>query len=724
MNAPLEGLLRPPVEYYSAFAYAATSILLVLAPDTVFLLPVIAIPAAIVTAVLSIVRYRSASRIARYHSALKFLPLWEVAPESIPFSNNVLFLGRGFQWTSLHTQRLYDANKPEHAHYREDSPMFTRIRQWELRVEHIAAFKSLSTLTSKSHWGPFPNPYAPRVDLGGYSHIHGVGILEGEIEVPMALGDRVGHTFVAGTTRVGKTRLLTLLAGQDIRRGDCVIVIDPKGDADLLKDLYQTAVAAGRERDFQVFHLGAPEHSVRYNPIGSVSRITEVSTRVARQLPGEGESASFREFVWGYVNAITSASAALGKRSDYRSLETYATDLEPLVVEYLEFCVDNAVRNGAHKTSNWKEIVTATSEETDEKGRPSLRIPRSMDTRKAYTVALLQYTQRTKLMTPVGDTLIGLFSYDPGYYRKLVASLLPFLAKLTTGAIGDLLAPDYHNTSDTRPILDWLSFIRQNGIVYIGLDALSDPDVAAVVGSTMFADLVSTIGTIYKHGYGYGLPGQSGPIKRHVRAHFDEFSDLIGADFVPMVNKGGGTGAVDGGGFSVTAYSQTLSDIEVRMGNAAKTGQVLGNFNNLIFLRVKEVATAEYLTTQLPEVTVLDSMLVTSASDVPDAGSSVMFRSSTEQRVSSRPVPLIQTSDIINLPKGQAFALLRGGQLWKLRLPMPAKSKLALPNYIEELAEQMSRRYRSTTEGFTTRRVWQDIQVVAPTNAFDFGEHQ
>lgn len=50
----------------------------------------------------------------------------------------------------------------------------------------------------------------------------------------------------------------------------------------------------------------------------------------------------------------------------------------------------------------------------------------------------------------------------------------------------------------------------------------------------------------------------------------------------------------------VTAYTQTSSDIEARIGNAAKTAQVQGNFNNMIMLRVRENRTAELLTTQLP----------------------------------------------------------------------------------------------------------------------------
>jgi DNA helicase HerA-like ATPase len=98
---------------------------------------------------------------------------------------------------------------------------------------------------------------------------------------------------VLGTTRVGKTRLAELLITQDIRRGDVVIVFDPKGDADLLRRVFAEAKRAGRAGDFHLFHLGYPQVSARYNAIGSFSRITEVATRIANQLPSEGNSAAF-----------------------------------------------------------------------------------------------------------------------------------------------------------------------------------------------------------------------------------------------------------------------------------------------------------------------------------------------------------------------------------------------------------------------------------------------
>jgi hypothetical protein len=49
------------------------------------------------------------------------------------------------------------------------------------------------------------------------------------------------------------------------------------------------------------------------------------------------------------------------------------------------------------------------------------------------------------------------------------------LEKLTSGKTAQLISPNYTDMSDPRPIFDWQQVIRKKGVVYIGLDALSDP---------------------------------------------------------------------------------------------------------------------------------------------------------------------------------------------------------------------------------------------------------
>ena len=62
--------------------------------------------------------------------------------------------------------------------------------------------------------------------------------------------------------------------------------------------------------------------------------------------------------------------------------------------------------------------------------------------------------------------------------------------------------------------------------------------------------------------------------------------------------------------------------------------------------------------------------LSSSATDAVKRGEQIAFTAQTQDRISVREVPLLQPADLTQLPKGQAFALIEGGQLVKLRLPL------------------------------------------------------
>ncbi len=315
-------------------------------------------------------------------------------------------------------------------------------------------------------------------------------------------------------------------------------------------------------------------------------------------------------------------------------------------------------------------------------------IPRNMIGREKRVIALEQYLGQVRNYDPVLDGLRSAVRYDRTYFDKIVASLLPLLEKLTSGKIAQLLAPNYADLTDPRPIFDWMQIIRKRAVVYVGLDALSDAEVAAAVGNSMFSDLVSVAGHIYKFGIDDGLPEAKADAKVPINVHADEFNELMGDEFIPMINKGGGAG------IQVTAYTQTLSDIEARIGNRAKAGQVVGNFNNLFMLRVRETATAELLTRQLPKVEVYTTTVVSGATDSSDIHGSTDFTSNTQDRISMSSVPMIEPSHVVGLPKGQCFALLEGGNLWKIRMPLPAPDPdEAMPEDLQQLAGYMRQRY-------------------------------
>jgi len=132
--------------------------------------------------------------------------------------------------------------------------------------------------------------------------------------------------------------------------------------------MYGTAKKAGRLDNFYCFHLGFPELSARYNPVSSFTRITEVANRIAQSLPGEGQSAAFKDFVWRYVNVIAQAMNGLGRKVDYEMIREYGQNIEPLVNDYMTMLAEKHDPEGYKSKVNWiKEAFKNTVSITPDK---------------------------------------------------------------------------------------------------------------------------------------------------------------------------------------------------------------------------------------------------------------------------------------------------------------------------------------------------------------------
>jgi conjugative coupling factor TraD (TOL family) len=653
----MEALLRPVVEFQVAATSIASSLIVALGPELLMLTPSVAYASAVLLAAYGGYWIYRGNTVLAYQYNLNRLKVYKLKSCEIPVSTDKLFLGKGFAWCERHTQRLHDTGRTRFA------PFVNRKSLW-------------------NRWRQLHNPKLVK-DLGGLPALHGVELKETDISLPSA--DRNGHLLCLGTTRVGKTRLLEILAAQDIRRGDVVIVFDPKGDGDLLKRVYAECRAANRLDDLVVFHLGYPEASARYNGVGQYSRITEVASRVASQLSGEGQSAVFKEFAWRFVNIVAKSMDALGRTPDYLNIQRHVNNIADLYVEYCEHLLA--------RTPDGLDRLDAREKSFSNPENPKASGP--MADHPARVRACYDLVAEMRIEDDVLEGLTSAFRYERSYFDKIVASLLPLLEKLTTGKAAELLAPDYLDTTDSRPIFDWRTVVNTGGVVYVGLDALTDAPVASAVGNSMFADLVSLAGERYKHGDGNGFDGKSTAMNRKICIHADEFNELMGDEFIPMINKGGGAG------LQVSAYTQTFSDIQAKVGSEAKTRQVAGNFNNIIMLRVKDIETAKLLTDQLPNVDVNNITFVSGYNDSSDTESNVDFTSRHEDRITTVSASMLEPHMVMKLPKGQAFALLEGGRLYKIRLPLPEQDEANADTPFDQVIKDMEARYRTSEAWWT-----------------------
>lgn len=670
----IENLLRPPVEYSSAIVSYIFTAACILAPYKLSMSPVVGFFFAGMFFCSGTYRFIQALKISIYHRSLKKLPRYISSLSKIKVSKHFLFMGKGFRWRETHTERLYSVRERKNEKYSTQSKIYSWIRNFEYQNENGKG-GFLAKLTAKDS---FFNPFRPYPDVGGEPALHGVGVNE-EKDVTMKLSNRYGHHIVVGSTRVGKSRKAEVYITQDIHRNkdDLIVIFDPKGDPDLLKRIYVEAEAAGRLSELMIFHLGFPEISCAYNPLDSFTRLTELSTRVTGSLPETGDSKAFKDYAWQFTNSFAKGMFFCGDVPNYQKIKQAFKRPDLLLINY---CDKFLTSQKIEYVSEVEMLLTQLKDRKQKKN--STRLPKAE--------AFIIFIRDKGIFDSTLEDLIYINQLDPEYFGKISSAIGPFLEKVTTGKVGEILSGAV-NGSD-KPVLDWVELYKRGGIVYIGLDALTDVEVGGAVGEASFAALTSMAGYIYKHDVDAGTPFTKEK-KRNVIVHADEFSDLIGPKFVPLANKSGGAN------FQLVLYTQTLSDIEVKLGNESKANQVITNINTIEFMRVQDEKTANLMVKKLPEVNVSTIMAVSGVNDNAGQGGTVGFVSSNEDRTSTQRVPMLQVADIAGLAKGQSFCLMDGNQLYKLRAPMPDKRDVsALPSTLLEVVQKMEVAYQSDVE--------------------------
>lgn len=667
----VEALLRPPVEWYSAWVSAFAAGVLWVSPAVLMAPTSVCWSIGALCGCLSVYRGFQGYRVVRYQKHLCRVPRYALGEDEIPVSPSHLFLGLGFQWEQLHTQRLHDIRTSEGLRYVKPSSWQQWLERKRIEWQTHRVLKPVMALINQNH---ALNPLRPLPPIGGLPFLHGLGV-EDETAVYLALQARKQHLIVKGASGVGKTRIAQILITQDIRRkNNAVIIIDPKGDSELLLTAYQEAERA--KRPLYIFHLGFPEYSCSYNAVGSFSRITEVPSRITSNLPGEGDAAAFREFAWMFVNIVSTALLALGKTPSYKLIRRYIRNLDPLFIDYAEYVLEQTV-------NNWEVLLAKQLNQFSE--RAMKQSPYRDRDKKA--VALMNLLSGLEHDDPVLMGLMYAFKFEKTYYDKITTSVSPFLDKLLAGGVGDIVSP---LPGSPRPELQWEKAIRQHAVVYVGLDALTDAEVSSAVGASMFADLTSMAGRKIKYGAYPGLPVFEQDMKEpDVIIHGDEFSDLLGkgGHMKTLLNKSRAAG------FSLNLYTQSWFDPEAELGES-KAGQIAGNINTTLIMRVQDRKTAMMFCEKLPDTFINSLMAVSGIQDSPSSAKAVEFSATNEDRISKESVALLTPSDITGLSIGQGYALINGSELWKVRFPEPKKrSGARLPPHIQVMTDHMQARY-------------------------------
>ena len=325
-----------------------------------------------------------------------------------------------------------------------------------------------------------------------------------------------GHTLVMGAPGTGKTQLFKLLALQAIARGESVILLDPKGGLHLRQSLAQAAALEGRPY-FQLLPA-QPEQSDGIDLLANGRQASELASRLSRLIPADETDNAFGQFAWMTLNRI---------------IENLLVLREPVTLKALRFHVADQGR--------------------------------SLHARLPPPVSGVPYE--------AWHGLSELVAHDPAHYRKMILALTPVLEALTAGALGTLLSAPLvghaHALQADRPRVHLAQVIRQAGVFYAGLGALSDEVLARALGGLLLADLAVVAGDRYRN-TAKGVP---------VRLFVDEAAEITNPAFIQLLNKGRECGLV------VTFAVQTLADLEVAMSGSGPARMMVGNAGNLIAFR-------------------------------------------------------------------------------------------------------------------------------------------
>ncbi len=628
----------------------------------------------------------------------EFVKLGDFMDKALPFvRNGEIWLGKGFEWTPVQTQRYHEIMKHEYAKIADHLTITGAIR-WR-----AACFASALRGDPDHPAGPilkairlpwallrFAMPPAHKSRAMGQCWLHGLRDSEREIGIPLDYFK--GHCLILGTTGSGKTRLAELLNTQAIMRGECLIIIDPKGDHEMREntrkacDAYRKWCLDNGRPDpgerFHVFHPAFPEQSVRLNLLASIARDTDVASRITNLTPSkDGGMDPFVAFGWLAINTIAQAQLLLGDNPTIVSIKSDLLDsmqhlTDRAITKFCRMCDERHRRDGTLETSFDEEYRKIYNEaavagklnilgrlftfgSTNPRGRqsPDGTVASSMpeEAKTIIKCAVFDRYQDEPNASTI-TSLVKLFQHPKDHFAKMINNMLPILEMLSTGTLASMLSisnRESGKSAEKSEQISTLDIIQNRGVLYVGLDSLSDGVVGSAIGSLLLSDLTAAAGRIYNF-MGDGAPA--------INVFVDEAAECLNDPCIRLLNKGRGAK------FRLVIATQTIPDFSSKLGSKDKAAMVLGNVNNKIALRTEDQSSQEYLCKDLPD-TVIRELTHTQGQNslITDP---LKHGSTQSEQLKETPAPLVAQQMFGQLPNCEYIASFAGGKVIKGRLPI------------------------------------------------------
>jgi len=399
------------------------------------------------------------------------LMLWKSYKAEIDALNSDPFFYVTFDELREIRQKNQEKAVAENAHNKNDPLIyFGRGYVWENK--HAIRYQQLKELPEMSK---FVNLESAAT---GLAYIHNIGVKE-EKDILYPLPELM-HSIFAGTTRVGKTRTIELLTAQIIDIGETLIIVDPKGDSELLDSVYLACILANRQEDFLFFSLAHPSKSCGINTMKSYLKPADLASRITSIMPQGGDSKPFTDFCWKVLVSVAEVMHHAQLEITIKTLHKYSLQ-------------------------SMDELHSIAHNKSLEIKDPSHR------------AALDEAMARLRV----------LINHPKDNFSKMINSLEPVMTALATGEVGELLSP---NPESERKVITWDEVRKGKKIVYFYLASMIDTYSSSAVGKLVVQDLLNFVGQSYAFD----------KAKEPINLFIDEFYSVVFPGYVDLLNKAGG----------------------------------------------------------------------------------------------------------------------------------------------------------------------------------------
>lgn len=348
--------------------------------------------------------------------------------------------------------------------------------------------------------------------------------------------DRSKHIGCMGATQMGKSRLIEYMIEQDIKAGNNLAIIDPKGDAQLLSKTVQASAESGRLNDLMLVTPIYPQQSLKIDPLAYYYAPDELVDHTISGIKAKEEY--FINVASEITTVIVEGLIALEKSKGNKNARLNFLDIKNW--------------STYHDLVKFKDSITYLINNPD----PSIRYSAEETVRNIEQI--LQSPQ--------------------DFFAKVSSSLRTTLTALTSGTTGKIIGKAKTNEFIKR-------FEEGKGcILYCNTGQLLARRTAHIIGRVLISMIQSMAGRFFASGRKINPP---------LSIYIDEGHNVLYRGIQELFNKGGSAG------IWLNFFTQSMSQMIEEVGDDI-TASIIDNIHIWFFMRVNHEETARYIEESTP----------------------------------------------------------------------------------------------------------------------------